>query len=285
VEDALSKGRTIGLVGSDLASHPQLEEILAFIVERGGRFSLSSIRPEGLTPEVIALMVRSGQKTATLAPEVASDRLKKVVGKEVPSESFLALIERLVTAGVPNVRFYFMIGLPTETDDDVRAIVEFILRAREVFVNTSRAKRRIGRLSVQTNPFVPKPWTPFQWAPMAELSKLEARAALLKAGLKRAGDVTLRIESPREALVQAVISRGDRRLAAALLDAASRPGALLHSLKKEPPGMEFYVLRERNPDETFPWDIVSHGVSRKALRKLYEGALKAGMEGGIEDSR
>jgi len=278
VEEALSEGRTIGLVGSDLASHPQLEEILTFVVERGGKFSLSSIRPEGLTPEVIALMARSGQKTATLAPEVASDRLKKVVGKEIPSESFLALVERLVSGGIPNVRFYFMIGLPTETDDDVRPIVDFVLRARKIFVNASRPRGRIGRLSVQANPFVPKPWTPFQWAPMTAPSELESRAALLKAGLKHAADVTLRIESPREALAQAVISRGDRRLARALLDAAGRAEGLMRSLKKEQLGLEFFALRERDPGEVFPWEVVDHGVSRRALRKLYESAMKAGTE-------
>jgi len=279
VEEAVSRGRTIGLVGSDLAGHPRLEEILNFIVEKGGKFSLSSIRPEGLTPEVIALMARSGQKTATMAPEVASDRLKKVVGKEIPSESFLVLTQGLVEAGIPNVRFYFMIGLPTETRDDVQAIVDFVLEARQIFVSASRPKRRIGRLSVQVNPFVPKPWTPFQWAPMASPSELDERAMVLRSGLKHAADITLRIESPRQALIQAVLSRGDRRLAAALLDAARRPDALLAAFKKANVDPQFYALREREPVETFPWEVVDHGVSRQALRKLYEAALRASVEG------
>lgn len=278
VEAALREGRTVGLVGSDLAGHPQLTEILHFIVERGGKFSLSSIRPEGLTPDVIDLMARSGQKTATLAPEVASDRLKNVVGKQIPAESFFTLTERLVAAGIPNVRFYFMIGLPTETDDDIQAMVDFVLRAREVFVNASRLRRRIGRLSVQVNPFVPKPWTPFQWAAMESPEELDRRVALIRTGLKHAADVTLRIESPRHALIQAVLSRGDRRMAPALLHVGGKADALLRGFKKEHLDPVFYALRERGPDEVFPWEVVDHGVPRQALRKLHEVALKAGRE-------
>ena len=155
-------GRTIGLIGSDLAGHPELADILRYILDQGGRFSLSSIRPEGLTREVIRLIAETGQKTATLAPEAASPGLKKVIGKEIPSERFYELVDQLVSHGIPNVRFYFMVGLPTETDEDAMAIVDFIMKSRKVFLEASRPRRRIGRLGVQLNPFIPKPWTPFQ---------------------------------------------------------------------------------------------------------------------------
>ncbi len=115
VDEAIDGGRTVGLIGSDLAGHPDLEEILAHILDRGGKFSLSSIRPEGLTPQTVKFLSRTGQKTATLAPETASSRMKKVIGKEIASEKFYELVDQLVTAGIPNLRFYFMIGLPTET--------------------------------------------------------------------------------------------------------------------------------------------------------------------------
>ena len=118
VDEALTHGRTIGLIGSDLAGHPEIEGILEHIVGQGGSFSLSSIRPEGLTPRMIQLLAATGQKTATLAPETASSRMKRVIGKEIPPRRFLELVDRLVSGGIPNIRYYFMVGLPTETDED-----------------------------------------------------------------------------------------------------------------------------------------------------------------------
>jgi len=278
VERAVTEKRTVGLVGSDLAGHPQLEEILSAIVRRSGRFSLSSIRPEGLTPRVIELFAQSGQKTATLAPETASLRMKKVIGKEIPPERFYDLVERLVAAGIPNVRFYFMVGLPTETDDDAHEIVQFVLQCRKVFLSASRPMRRIGRLSVQVNPFIPKPWTPFQWAPMATAAALENRIGIIRRGLKKQPNLVLRFESLREARFQALLSRGDRRVAPMILQVALQQGRRSGVFRAGGLDPDFYTLRERAPDEIFPWEITDHGVSRETLRKVYVEALTAGRD-------
>ena len=100
---------------------------------------------------------RTGQKTATLAPETASPRMKKVIGKEIASERFYELVDQLVTAGIPNLRFYFMVGLPTETCEDVESIVDFVLQSRKIFVEASRPQKKIGKIGVQVNAFVPSP--------------------------------------------------------------------------------------------------------------------------------
>jgi radical SAM superfamily enzyme YgiQ (UPF0313 family) len=273
VDLAIESGKTVGLIGSDLAGHPQLEEILSHVLEHGGTFSLSSIRPEGLSPRIIELVAATGQKTATLAPEVASPRLKKVIGKEIPSERFYELVDRLVAAGIANVRFYFMIGLPTETDEDAQAIVDFVTEARRVFVQASRLIKRIGRIAVQVNPFIPKPWTPFQWARMAERSILERRVRIIRDGLKHQPNVVLRVESVREALVQAVLSRGDRRLAGALMRAADRQDSWTALFKKEGLDPHFYATRERGEHEMLPWDVTDHGVRKEALWRIYAKAL------------
>jgi radical SAM superfamily enzyme YgiQ (UPF0313 family) len=266
---AIDEDRTVGLIGSDLAGHPELENMLADIVDRGGRFSLSSIRPEGLTPRVIALLAQTGQKTATLAPEVASPRMKRVIGKEIPSEIFLELVEKLVSAGILNIRFYFMVGLPTETTDDVHAIAEFVRAARSVFVQASRAKGRIGRIGVQVNPFVPKPWTPFQWAAMFPRRELDARLRLLTRELRKEPNVVVRSEPGLQAVMQGMLSRGDRRIESALLHAAIHDRRWLNSFKKESPSTAAYVYRERLPDEVFPWDVVDHGISKAKLWSIY----------------
>jgi radical SAM superfamily enzyme YgiQ (UPF0313 family) len=274
VHNALASGRTVGLVGSDLAGHPQLEEILTDIVGRGGTFSLSSIRPEGLSPRVIELLAATGQKTATLAPETASARMKQVIGKEIPNERFHELAQQLVTAGIPNLRFYFMIGLPTETDEDVTAIVEFVLECRRIFIDASRPLKKVGRIAVQVNPFVPKPWTPFQWAAMAPPRVLQNRMKIIQEGLRRYPNIVVRVESHKQASIQAFLSRGDRRISAAILRAAKQAGRWSGVFKKEGIIPDFYVLRERNADEIFPWDVTDHGLKKESLRKIFEKAKK-----------
>lgn len=275
VEKAVSEGRTVGLIGSDLAGHPELENILKFIVDGGGRFSLSSIRPEGLTPGIIELLARTGQKTATLAPEVASVRMKGVIGKQIPSERFHELVGQLVAAGIPNVRFYFMLGLPTECDEDAEEIVQFVLTARRIFLEASRPRGTIGRIGVQVSPFVPKSWTPFQWAAMTPLKTLQQRIRFVQDRLKRAGNVVVRAESARDAIVQGLLSRGDRRISPQVLDAARPEAKWSHILKRAPELLDQYVYREREADETFPWEVTDHGLSRKALQSSYTRGLAA----------
>jgi radical SAM superfamily enzyme YgiQ (UPF0313 family) len=273
VQDAVNAERPVGLIGSDLAGHPELETILSTILESDGQFSLSSIRPEGLSPKVMDLMAKTGQKTATLAPEAASPRLKKVIGKEIPSERFYELVEKLVTAGIPNVRFYFMIGLPTETDEDVWSIVEFVRECRRIFVDSSRPLKKVGKIGVQVNPFVPKPWTPFQWAAMTPPETLEKRMEIIRKGLARTPNLVVRVESARSARIQALLSRGDRRIAPILLAAARSEGRWAGLLKNQAATLDFYAYRERAEEEIFPWDLTDHGISKEALRRIYARAI------------
>jgi radical SAM superfamily enzyme YgiQ (UPF0313 family) len=273
INQAIDAGRTIGLIGSDLAGHPELEEMLSHIVKRGGKFSLSSIRPEGLTPGIINLLARTGQKTATLAPETAARRMKKVIGKEIASERFYELVEQLVAAGIPNLRFYFMIGLPTEAEEDAQSIVDFVTESRKIFVEASRPLKRIGKIGVQINPFVPKPWTPFQWAPMLTIHELERRLRVVRKGLSRQSNISVRAESAKQAIIQGLLSRGDRRTASAILKAAGQAGGWWGVVKKEDIDLDFYVHRERPADEIFPWESVFHGITKKQLRSTYDRAM------------
>jgi len=285
VDGALQAGRTVGLIGSDLAGHPELEDILTSIVERGGKFSLSSIRPEGLSPRVIQLLARTGQKTATLAPEVASPRLKNVIGKEIPSERFYELVQKLVTAGIPNLRFYFMIGLPTETDDDVRAVVDFVLASRKIFLEASRPMKKIGKIGVQVNPFIPKPWTPFQWAPMGLSGDLQKRVKIIQAGLGKEPNLVVRVESIRQAASQGMFSRGDRRVAKVLHQIASEKVSPQAAFKNQQIDPAFYLYRERSFDEIFPWDVTDHGVRKEALWRIFAKAVSAGKHGISADNK
>ncbi len=275
VRHALAEGRSVGLVGSDLAGHPDLERMLADIISYGGKFSLSSIRPEGLTPAIIRLMKASGQKTATLAPETASNRMKAVIGKTIPSARFLELEELLISEGIPNLRFYFMIGLPTECDDDVEELIRFIKEAVKVFVKASKPKGRIGGLGVQINPFTPKPWTPFQWAAMDNLPSLHRKIKEIRGRLRSVPNLTVRVESPKEALIQAVFSRGSRKTAQLISAISECDMSSSRFIKTLPEADRRFVTVERGAEELFPWDVVDHGVSKSKLRRVYEGAVGA----------
>jgi radical SAM superfamily enzyme YgiQ (UPF0313 family) len=199
--------------------------------------------------------------------------MKKVIGKEIPAERFLELVEQLVSAGIPNVRFYFMVGLPTETDDDVQAIAEFVRSARCVFVQASRPKGKIGRIGVQVNPFVPKPWTPFQWAAMHGRKDLDERVRFLVRELRKEPNVVVRPEPALQAVMQGFLSRGDRRIEKALLHAAIYDSRWRKGFKKDSAFMAWYMHRERFPDEIFPWDVMDHGMTKETLWKIYKKSV------------
>ncbi len=280
IEQAHESGLRIGLVGSDLAGHPDLEKIIDLILSKDGVFSLSSIRPEGLSPFMIEALARTGQKTATLAPEAATSRMKEVIGKRIPNETFFTIIDRLVQAGIPNVRLYFMIGLPSETDEDIHAIVNFALDCRKVFVESSRKKQRIGGLSVQVNPFIPKPWTPFQWSAVVQRETLEARISILRKGLRNISNLSLRIEYGRDFFLQALLSRSDRYLGELLLGGEPGTKWTLQSLKKAGVSLPVNMYRERGQSEIFPWDCIDHGIPKRVLWKIYWDSLKSeGLKG------
>ena len=277
IEEAIGEGLRLGLVGSDLAGHPELEQIIDLILTNDGVFSLSSIRPEGLSGFMIKALARTGQKTATLAPEAASRRLKEIIGKRIAPELFYSRIEELVDAGIPNIRLYFMIGLPGETDDDVREIVEFALECRKVFVDASRKARRIGMLSVQVNPFIPKPWTPFQWAAVTQRNTLEGRINILRNGLKKISNMSLRIEYGRDFFIQALLSRCDRDLGRKILNIDPKGKWTVQGLDKAGVNLGEHIYRERTENEILPWDIVDHGVSKQVLWKIYREATRSNL--------
>ena len=275
VERVTGEGLRLGLVGSDLAGHPQLEQIIEQILGNAGSFSLSSIRPEGLSDFMMKALASTGQKTATLAPEAASPRLKEVIGKSIAPKLFYSRIEELVAVGIPNVRLYFMIGLPTETDDDVFEMVEFALKCREVFVDASRKTGRIGVLSVQVNPFIPKPWTPFQWAAVTHRKTMEGRINILRNGLKKTSNMSLRIEYGRDFFVQALLSRCDRDLGQKILDTGLKGKWTVQGLEKTGVSLDAHIYRERSENEIFPWDVVDHGMPKQVLWKIYREATRS----------
>jgi radical SAM superfamily enzyme YgiQ (UPF0313 family) len=271
----LTERSVIGLVGAEMASVPGVADIATAVADAGGRLSPSSLKADCISPQLASALARNGNHSVTVAPEAGSERMRKVINKNLSEPEILEAAAMLVGGGVENLKLYFMIGLPEECAHDV---VEIALLTAKILERMREQKRRVGKVTVSLNPFVPKPWTPFQWDPMEDVRTLKAKIVLLRAELGRigAGAIELDAESPREAYFQTLVSRGDRRVGAILerLVAAGcdEPGAIWHELqriKREAseagatlPDPDFYVTRRYADDELLPWDFIDHHIHK-----------------------
>ncbi len=203
--------KVIGLVGAEIASVPGVAGIAQAVADSGGRLSPSSLKADCISPELASALARNGNRSVTIAPEAGSERMRKVINKNLTETEILNAAEMLIGGGVENLKAYFMIGLPEEQDADVREVARLTGR---ILDRARSSKRHVGHVTVSLNPFVPKPWTPFQWDPMEDAAALKRKVALVRAELGRIGGgaIDLDAESPREAYFQTLVSRGDRRV-------------------------------------------------------------------------
>ena len=276
--DCLEQGRSlsdkIGLVGAAVSNLPEIEALCRHILRNGICTSFSSLRADALSTGLVDVLKQSGVKTATIAPDAGSQRLRTVINKGISEEDVLNAAQMLIQNGIPNLKLYFMIGLPTETSEDVDAIVSLCKRIKHTFLKSSRAQRRIGDITVSLNSFVPKPFTPFQWVPMDEVPVLKDKIKTVQKGLKPVANVRLHADIPRWAYLQALFSRGDRRVADFLHRAHSNGGNWPRTFKESSLNPAFYVHRERSLQELFPWDFIDHGLNKSFLKAEYKKALR-----------
>jgi radical SAM superfamily enzyme YgiQ (UPF0313 family) len=272
-ERGLSERSVIGLVGAEMASVPGVAEIATAVADRGGRLSPSSLKADCISPALASALARNGNQSVTVAPEAGSERMRKVINKNLTEAEILHAAEMMLGEGVGNLKFYFMIGLPEERDDDIVAIGDLVA----LVVERARARKaRIGSVTVSLNPFVPKPWTPFQWDPMQDSRSIKHKVAILRQRLGALGQAELDAESPREAYFQTLVSRGDRRVSGILerIEAAGcdSAGAIWHELKSiqreaaagdtNLPNPDSYVTRHYANDELLPWDFIDHHIHK-----------------------
>jgi len=244
---------TLGLVGTAVSYHPQLEEMAGFLLDRGGRFSPSSIRAEKVTPELADLLVRAKHRTVSLAPEAGTWELRKNIGKGLTDEQFLERADLLFEAGIPNIKLYFMVGLPGESGSDIDGIVELVRKLRETMIRRGRPRGRVGTITVSVNPFVPKPRTVFERAPIASETVLKARLRTVRTGLGPVGGVRVQTGSVRRACLDALLSLGDRRVAD-VLDKLPAAGVSVKRLTQVIPAAE-QILYGRDSGE-LPWHFI-----------------------------
>jgi radical SAM superfamily enzyme YgiQ (UPF0313 family) len=273
-EKALETCSQVGLMATALSDVPGLENITSRVVQKGGRFSLSSLRADAVTPGLLEHLKRAGQRTISIAPEAGSERLRRVINKHLTRDQIMETVSLIARTGAFSIRLYFLIGLPTETKDDVAQIVDLVKNIKHHMVKESARRGSIGRIRLSVNCFVPKPFTPFQWFPMEHLSSLKDKQKWLRKRLSREGGVTVSFDVPRWAYVQALLSLGDRRVGAILHDVQRLGGDWKKALRSSPMNPDFFVYRQKGLDEVLPWDFIDHGIVKGHLIEEYELGLQ-----------
>lgn len=260
---AKKTGRRVGLMGAAVSDYPEIDRLCREILGDGLSMSVASFRADSVTQELVNSLADSGLRTMTIAPEAGSRRMRAVVNKGIEEEHLLSAMDMGIRAGIRNFRLYIMIGLPGEKQEDIQAIVDMACRLKD-FMEEQGA---MGRLTLSINPFIPKPFTPFQWEPMASLKYIQTALKTITGALKKHHNIEVIAESPREAYVQGFLARGGRE-AGEILWAAYKAGGsrtMKAVLKERGSSLEEFVSRPRSLEETQPWEVLDMGFSRDYL--------------------
>ncbi|HKY05359.1 MAG TPA: radical SAM protein, partial [Blastocatellia bacterium] len=208
----------IGLVATAVCDHPEIHELLDGLERLDYQVSVSSLRLDQISPELLDALVRRNDQQLAIAPETGSDRLRRVINKNLTNDQIVEIADMIFERGIFNLKLYMMIGLPTEEDQDLDAIVDLTRRIRDRMLEVGRERGRVGSVIVSLNAFVPKPQTPFQWEPIMTERELDRKIKYLTRALKGMPNVEVRAMSSRVALLQAMLSLGDRRLSEFILE-------------------------------------------------------------------
>lgn len=273
IEAGLCERGKVGLVSAAVADHSQFEGISAAILERDGKISVASLRIDSLGEAEVAALHASGHRTVALAPEAGSQRMRDLINKGLDEKQILHAVDLLAGGGIPNLKLYFLIGLPTEEMADIEEMLELTAAIRERWIAHGKKAGHLGNITLSVNPFIPKPFTPFQWAPMEKGSSLEKKVRRIRSVIARLPNTAVFFESLRSATLQAFLSRGDRRIGETLphLAAGKNLNAACRAVGLDP---SFYVHRTRGEDEIFPWEVLDSGVERDYLWREYRRGLE-----------
>ena len=269
---AASGERRIGLVGACVSDYPWLGDLLKIVEDNGMELSISSLRADSLSEGLVAALARGGHRTLTMAPEAGTERLRRSIRKSISDDQLMTACDLVRAHGIPNLKTYFMIGQPTETTEDVEAIPNLAGRMLERLRILDPTGRPFGRLTLSVSSFVPKPWTPFQWAPFDGAESLQSKLEIIKRGVRHFSNVRVLHENPREAALQALLARGDRRVGDFLELAASHEGDWRRALREWEGDAAFYTTRHRSIEERLPWDHFDVGVKKAGLLREWERA-------------
>ena len=260
-EIGLNHRKRIGLVGPAVTDHPNIEELVTRLRQMRAELSISSLRIKPLSSTVLAVLIGGGARTITLAPEAGSERLRRLIAKGITEKDILNTVEMVVGQGTKRLKLYFMIGLPSESEEDIEEIIRLTLTCKDIIDKQPGG----SRISLSISPFVPKAGTPFQWLPMAPLAVLEHRLALLKKQLSPKG-IGVKSESLTWTEVQAVLARGDTKTSRALIN--MRIVSLSEwrrAVRESGLDTDFYAHQQWDIEQELPWALIDSDSSTEHL--------------------
>ncbi len=278
----------MSLSSGDYSCLPELaREMITRFLSKRVKVSLPSMRIDSVITDTLKETQKVRKSALTLAPEAGTQRLRDVINKGVTEADLMRSVSEAFAEGWSAVKLYFMIGLPTETDEDVMGIADLARKVQQQYFALPKAQRAPGlRITVSASVFVPKPFTPFQWSGQLDREAVIRRQQMLKAELSKIKGVDFKYHAPDLSFIEAVFARGDRRLGDAL-EAAYRLGCQFDGWTEqfkydlwmqafEASGIDpsFYATRERAMDEVFPWDHLDAGVSKAFLSREWEKAQR-----------
>ena len=264
IDDAKIYGKRLGLMGAAISDYPQINELCKYITDANLKMSVASFRADSVTAELVDALAKSGLKTLTVAPEVGSEKMRRVTNKGITEENVFTAVKLGVDAGIKNFKLYFMIGLPFEEMSDVDAIAELVIKLKNFVPD--------GKFTLSVNPFIPKPFTPFQWAAFADKKYLNGALKNLRGKLKKFRDVEIISESLKSAKVQAILARGDERLAEFVAQSDS-PQKFMELFKASNLDENFYI-GEKSFEDVLAWDIINQDVTKKYLWQEFQRAAE-----------
>ena len=245
----------VGLMGAAVSDYPEMKQLTSTLAEEHISFSCASLRADSLD-------------RMTVAPEAGSVRMRDAINKGITEEHIYQAMEYAALAGMPNIKLYFMIGLPGETDEDIDEMIAMVHRVRYRMDELGHK----GDLILSVNAFIPKPFTPYQWSPLEDVKVLKHRFKILQNGFRKDRRIRLLTESLKETLLQAALARGDRRLGKVLLWAAENRTGLKEAFQSHHILPEELACRKIKTGEPLPWDHLDMGVSKMYLLKEMENS-------------
>lgn len=265
---------TIGLVGPSVTDHPDLIPLAKKIVAEGKTLSFSSLRMETLTDELADLILKSGQKTITVAIDGPSERMRDIINKSATDKDIIDKCRFLTEKGVLHLKIYSIIGLPEEKDADIDQFIALVGKISKTYVEACSRRGNIGQLTIGLSPLVPKPGTPFQWHPMERVDTLKKKFLKVRKAFGRLPHLKLSFGSPNEAYLQTYLSRGDRRLSRFFHEYLSNGHDIKRALKAQRPHPDHFAYRQYEREDFLPWDIIDHGYKNDFLWQDYQRGLR-----------
>jgi len=270
IETAKQITKKVALLGAAVSDLPFLDNLCEQVYQKDLKISLSSFRADAMSDKWLLFAVNAGVKTMTIAPDAGSERLRRVVNKGMSEMDILSCVEKIVRAGIMNIRVYLMIGLPTETWDDMALTVKFCQKINNLFINTSRANKKIGQMTINLNCFIPKASTPFQWIKLENIASLKKKIKYIKKNLQKLPNTLLQVDSPRKAYIQSLLSRGDQQMSYLIETTYQLKGNWSQAIKSF--DLNHWTETKRTSDK-LPWDFIDQGIKKDFLSKEYQKSL------------